>query len=236
MKKFLLSIFLVGALVSSCDMDYIPAGTTDIDDITNFEDISMLRNHLYSGLRSATGGSYIAIPDLMADQFVASLDNGNRNGQIANNLFNTSTSDFESIWNACYSRVSTTNFFMMKADSLLKVNDAAIEAGTPEKFTAYELVEINRYIGEAKFARAYAYFYLFDHFCQHYTADKANTPALGLPLVKSFNPSKDYHTYCGRSTMEETLAFINQDLSDAFDALSEYENLYDSSSATANAV
>ncbi len=227
---------MLGALFTSCDMDQIPEGTTGIDDITNYTDLFELLNQVYSGLRGATAGSYIAIPDIQADQFNGSVDNGNRYGTIANKLFTSNDSDLEALFNACYSRISHTNFFLQKADSLLEVNEAALEAGTTPKFSADELIEIERYIGEAKFARAYAYFYLFDHWCQHYTADKAETPALGLPLVKTFAPSKDQATYPGRSTMKATLEFINKDLEDAFQALDTYETTYSADNAGPNAI
>lgn len=227
---------MLGVLFASCDMDKTPEGTTGIDDITGYTDLFELRNQVYSGLRGATAGSYIAIPDLQADQFNGSVDNGNRNGTIANGIFTSNDGDIEGIFGACYSRISHVNFFLQKADSLLAVNDAALEAGTTPKFMEEDLVEIDRFIGEAKFARAFAYFYLFDHFCQHYTADKAETPALGLPLVKKFAPSKDQNTYPPRSTMKATLEFINKDLEDAFNALDFYETNVSADNVASNAI
>ncbi len=92
---------MLGALFTSCDMDQIPEGTTGIDDITNYTDLFELRNQVYSGLRGATAGSYIAIPDIQADQFNGSVDNGNRYGTIANKLFTSNDSDLEALFNAC---------------------------------------------------------------------------------------------------------------------------------------
>lgn len=213
-------------MLTSCDMDLTPAGSLNIDkDIQSIEDITALRTQLYSSLRSATGGAYIYLTDLQMDQFNGTADNGNRNGTIANAVFNSSTGEFATMFANCYSRISSVNFFIREANA--KRNSGTLS----EKAVAM----IDRYIGEAKFIRAYSYWYLFNHYCQPYSADIAQTEHLGLPLVYEFAPSGNPGSYPARSTMAETLDRINTDLTDAYNALKAYEAT-DNSNCAPNAV
>ncbi len=102
------------------------------------------------------------------DQFNGTADNGNRNGTIANAVFNSSTGEFATMFANCYSRISSVNFFIREANA--KRNSGTLS----EKAVAM----IDRYIGEAKFIRAYSYWYLFNHYCQPYSADIAQTGAM----------------------------------------------------------
>ena len=193
---------MLGALVTSCDMNLEPQGSlsTDTSELS-FDDMTKLRMGLYPSFRSLSSGSYITIPELMMDKFNGTLDNGNRNGLLANKLFNSSTGEFETIYYNEYSAIAAANFVMQEI----------------EKFKASNTVEgedallLERYEGEAKFFRAYYYWYLFEHFCQPYTADKAQTPALGLSLQLTYAPGGISSNYPGRSTMEETLNAIKSD-------------------------
>ncbi len=210
---------MLGALVTSCDMNLEPQGSlsTDTSELS-FDDMTKLRMGLYPSFRSLSSGSYITIPELMMDKFNGTLDNGNRNGLLANKLFNSSTGEFETIYYNEYSAIAAANFVMQEI----------------EKFKASNTVEgedallLERYEGEAKFFRAYYYWYLFEHFCQPYTADKAQTPALGLSLQLTYAPGGISSNYPGRSTMEETLNAIKSDLTDAYNALVAYEAMDDS--------
>ncbi len=207
---------MFGALFTSCDMDLQPKGTISTDGtVLTLSDITKLRTGLYAGFRGACTGSYLTIPDLMADQFNGTVSNGNRNGEIANALFTSATGKFASLYEACYSGIMTNNFFLMEAQKFID--------GAGNTLSDEDLLRVKLYMGEAKFFRAYRYWYLFDHFCQPYSEDKAQTPALGLSLTTTYSPGGDLSAYPGRSTMEQTITLIKQDLADAYSAIVAYE-------------
>lgn len=207
---------MLGALVTSCDMNLEPQGSlsTDTSELS-FDDMTKLRNGLYPSFRTLSSGSYITIPELMMDQFNGTIDNGNRNGILANKLFNSSTGEFETIYYNEYSAIASVNFVMQEIEKFKASNTVEGE----------DALELERYIGEAKFFRAYYYWYLFEHFCQPYTADKAQTPALGLSLQMTYSPGGISSNYPGRSTMEQTLTTIKTDLTDAYNALAAFEQM-----------
>jgi len=216
MKKIFYSILAVGTLLlSSCSMDSEPQGVqTDENAISNFIDCQAARLGVYSGLRGFCTGGYVYLSELQMDMFCGTLTNGNRNGQIATGTFGSSDGDITAIWANCYSRIGNVNFFLTKAGELLNSG----------KLDADQTAAVKAYIGEAHFARAFYYLYLFDHFCDTYSESKANAPAKGVPIVTEYTPSADRGTYKGRSTMAETFRQIDSDLTAAFDALAEWED------------
>lgn len=215
MKKIYLALtFVAGTLLSSCDMDLAPIGSLDDNSaIETVSDLSKARNGIYESLRSMATGGYLYFSDIQMDQFLGLTINGNQNGIFAHGNIFSNNESIEGVWAGCYSHIADANYFLGHAD---RVFDAAENED--------DVLEINRYIGEVKFARAYYYAYLFDHFCESYTAAKADQAAKGLPLVTEFNPTGDIATYPGRSTMNETFELIDQDLKEAYTALKAYED------------
>ena len=213
MKKYLLyALFAVG-LLSSCNMDEAPYGALDDDNaIQSANDAQRYRNGFYSGFRSMTSGSYITKPELQADMFNGITINGNRNGTIANGNLLAGDGDVLSLWSTCYSRIASVNYFLSKAEPLLENTEDADDR-----------LDIERYIGEAHFTRAFYYIALFDRFCQVYSADKGDTPALGVPITLEYNPTADRSKYPGRSTMNESVKLINDELNLALTAMQTYE-------------
>ena len=64
-------------------MDQKPFGALDDQSaIRNEKDLYQFRNILYSNLRGLTSGGWLYQPDLVADEFVGLLSNGNRNGEL----------------------------------------------------------------------------------------------------------------------------------------------------------
>lgn len=214
MKKILLSLLVLCGTLTSCDMDLSPAGK--LDDSTAIEsanDCFRFRNGIYSSIRSMGAGGWITNTEMQMDQFNGLISNGNRMGVLANGNISSSNGDIKDIWAGLYGRIASVNYFLGKAEAILA-------SGT---LTEDDRLAVERYIGEAHFARAYYYFYMMDHFCQAYTAERGSQPALGLPLVTVFNPTGLTGSYPGRSTMDETLKLINDDLDMAMKALADYE-------------
>lgn len=215
MKKILSILCLGAAMLTSCDMDKAPAGSLDNENaLQSVNDFYRFRNGIYSSVRGMTVGSWLYVSDIQSDQFLGLTIAGNRNGEFNNGSFTASSGHFESFWSSLYGRIANANYFLEKIEG-------AIDGGS---FTDDEMASLKLYEAEAHFARAYYYWWMMDRYCQQYTADKGDTPALGLPLVTKFAPSGNSGTYPGRSTMNETLKLINDDLDKAYTGLSTYQN------------
>ena len=215
MKRILLSLFVGVGLLTSCDMDKAPYGSLDDSSaLQSVNDYAGFRNGIYSNIRSFATGGYLYYSDIQSDQFLGLTIAGNRNGEFNNGLVTASSQAISSVFEAMYTRISNTNYFLNKAEAAIAI---------PDYFTGDEMVLMQRYIAEAKFARAYYYFWMMERFCQQYTPDKADTPALGLQLVTEFNPNGNSANYPGRSTMAETIKLIKDDLAAAHTGLAQYE-------------
>lgn len=217
MKKIYFSLMLaVAALFTACDMDKAPFGSLDESTaIQSMNDISRYRNIMYTGMRSMSSGVYLYCPEIQMDMFHGVLGNGNRGGEYSNAIFNSSSSDIEDIWAACYSHIATANDFMDKVTALK-------ESG---QFEGDSLTKLGCYEGEAYFYRAYNYYYLVEKFCQPYNSNNATTAHSGLPLTTKYAPSGDVETYPDRSTLAETYELIEEDLQKAYTGISAYEAL-----------
>ena len=214
MKKIYFALMLaLGTVVVSCDMDKEPFGVLNENTaIQVMNDVHRLRNFTYTSLRGMTTGSWVARPEIQMDGFHGIINNGNREGNFSNALINSSDADVEGFWASCYSVIANANYLISTVEGL-KANELFKD----------KLTELDRYQAEGQFTRAFAYFWLADHFCQPYAADKAETAALGLPIVTTYYPTYDTSFYPSRSTMKETYDLILSDLSSAYDKLKAYE-------------
>jgi len=214
MKKILFSLFAAGLMLTSCNMDKDEPGTTlASESVQSVEDVAQFRNNLYGQIRALTSGTYVVGTDMQTECFVGLRGNGGRGSNWAQSNFTPSSSEITSPYAGCYGAIGTCNFLLQKAQEL-------VASGTVSES---DMVTLHRYLGETYFMRAYFYWYLFDHYCQAYTEDKANKPALGLQLVTDYNPQIPFSEYPGRSTMAQAISRINDDLKEAYRLLSEYE-------------
>ena len=185
MKKYLLyALFAVG-LLSSCNMDEAPYGALDDDNaIQSANDAQRYRNGFYSGFRSMT--SALISPSLSFRPIcsTASPSTVTVTEQSPTEICLPGDGDVLSLWSTCYSRIASVNYFLSKAEPLLENTEDADDR-----------LDIERYIGEAHFTRAFYYIALFDRFCQVYSADKGDTPALGVPITLEYNPTADRSKY-----------------------------------------
>lgn len=219
-------MLLVAGALTSCDMDLERAGAIGTDNgIQTKADCQKFLNGIYSGLRSSTAGEYIAVPEFQADMFQATVVNGNNYGDFAFGTVTAATSEIEDQFYGTYNHIANINFFLPRAQALVNA-DALPEA---------DIAEVDMMIGVAKFARAYYNTFLFDRYCQAYSEEKAETPALGIPIVDEYNPTPDRGSYPGRSSMRETVNFINADLDDAYSRLKSYEENVSKAACAPNA-
>lgn len=216
MKKIYIALAVMSAVsFTSCDMDVEQEGVITIENALQTKaDCDKFMNNIYNNLRSVTAGAYISKSELQMDKFVGTVENGNRNMIFSSASLTPSESDVNSIFFNMYVAINNCNYFIPGAQAILDNNDLTSDAAAS---IAYN-------IGEAKFARAYYYVYLMDHFCESYTTANANNPASGMPIVKVYSPTADRSTYPGRSTLQQTVDFINQDLNEAYEAIKEYED------------
>lgn len=215
MKKIIASIFASAIMLTSCDMDTPAPGV--LDDQTAINDIErayQFRNYIYNNLRSCTAGGWVYYTELQMDQYIGLSTNGNRGGTISSGEITTSADFASGTYNGMYSRIANANYLIEQCQKL-------IDSG---EYTDEDKIELEFYIGEAKFARAYYYFYLMDHFCQTYDASKGDEEGLGLSLVTVYDPTPDHARYPGRSTMNQVIERINTDLDDAYTAFKNFED------------
>lgn len=213
MKKIIFSLLLAAGLLSSCDMDKNPVGTINGEEpFSGMNDASRYRNYIYTSIRGITTGTYFTNPEIQMDMFQATSLTGNRGIVFASGDILPTTGEIYSPFGSLILQVGSINYFLAKMNPLLESTD------DPDVIEEYK-----RYIAEAKFARAYFNILLFDRYCPEYTAENADAPALGIPVFETYNPTADRTTYVGRSTMNESLAFINKDLEESLAALLAYE-------------
>lgn len=215
MKKLLYSLVAASMLLTSCDMDVKVPGQLDQEDaITSLNGLASFRLYAYNSLRSSTAGSWVTTPDLQADYYIGLRGNGGRGSSAIQAAYTASSSAVTGFYQSAYSQMKNLNFAITEGEKL-------IEAG----LEGDDLLEANRYIGEIKFARAYLYFYLLDHFCQPYSAELADKEGYGCQIVTVYDPAISISQYPGRSSMNATLELINGDLADAYTAISAYESV-----------
>ena len=199
-------------LLSSCDMDKAPYGSLDeVSAIQSMNDLSRLRNGVYTRLRGMTSGTWITYSDIQMDQFHGLTSNGNRVGTFSNGLITSSQDDIEGFFSSCYSVIANMNYLIEQCDKMAATMGEA------------DQIAIARYKAEACFTRAYAYFYLIDHFCQPYAKVDPTAAHTGIQIVTKYEPTGDISKYPERSTLEKSYTFVEEDLKTAYSGLKAYE-------------
>lgn len=214
-KYFLAMLLAAGTLFTSCgDMDLRPYGTLDDETgIQSLDDCLRFRNGLYANLRGLSTGSYVYATDLQADQFQATINYGNRMGFFSSGNILSSDSDITGYWAGLYSVINSANYIIEKMEGML----------SGETLSESNRKELGRYLGEAKFVRAFCYEWLMERFCVKYSSESAQAAHKGLPLVTVYHPTGNVSLYPARSTQDETYVLIDKDLTDAYNALIEFE-------------
>lgn len=218
MKKIYIALLATILALVSCDMDKSPEGSiTDTDALTSVEKCKSLRNGLYTYMRSITTGQFIILSEIQLDDFHAVRGNGNRMMDFYNGNILATTAEIASIYGGYYSVIAGTNF-------LINGIEERINTGIYPETSRHEL---NRYMGEAYFMRAFCYSNLADKFCSSYkNAKELDKEGLGLSLQTTYAPSGDNTTYPGRSSLRATYNLMLTDLNKADSLLALYESNY----------
>lgn len=214
MKKILLSLFLAGSLLTSCDMDTTPDGSIQLEGgIQKMADVKAQRNGLYSALRARCGGSYTALSDLQTDLFIGTMNNGNYYTAFTNGNLMSNDGDITGFWSAPFSGIMQVNYFLEQVDEFAKNHE----------FKDGEAELIDRYKAEAKFMRAYYNYMLVYYFCGNYDAATATAPATGIPICLKYQPTENRDKYPGRNTLAESYTQIEKDIEEAIKGLEKWE-------------
>lgn len=218
MKKTYLALIASILTLVSCDMDKSPEGSiTDTDALTSVEKCKSLRNGLYTYMRSITTGGYIILSEIQLDDFHAVRGNGNRLMDFYNGNILATTGEIASIYGGYYSVISGANFLINGVEE--RING--------DIYPQTSRNELNRYVGEAYFIRAFCYSNLADKFCGSYkNATDLDKDGLGLSIQTTYAPSGDNITYPGRSSLRNTYNLILSDLGKADSLISLYETYY----------
>lgn len=200
-------------LTTSCDMDTTNYGVIDQGNyIQTMADCESFINGIYAHMRGKCGGDYVFWPDVQMDQFIGLSDNGNRGGLLSLGQLRAGDTDLANIYYNLYIEINDANYFEPRVDALIE----------SDNFTADEKATLKFYKGTAKFSRAFAYVYLFDKFVNYKEAD-LDAAGKGLQIETKFQPSGNRGSYVGRSTIRETVKYINDQLTEAYDLVREYE-------------
>lgn len=214
MKKIYLGFLMSAAmLTTSCDMDTTNFGVIDQSTyILTMDDCQSFVNGMYAHMRNKCGSNYLFFPDVQMDQFIGLSDNGNRGGVLSLGQLRPGDTDMANIYYNLYIQVNDANYFVPRVDAL-------IESGN---FTDEEVELLKYYKGTAMFSRAYAYWYLFDKYVNYNAAD-LDAPGKGLQIEKEYHPSGNRATYVGRSTIRESVQYVTDELTEAYNLIRGYE-------------
>ena len=200
MKKIINLIVACGALISmaSCDLDLEPTSGPTSDKVLNLEQIKGLRRNFYNDLKAISSGAYLYNTDWFADVVSETINSGNTGAYFHLWLLYPNNSDIYSLWASYYSVMTDANYAIMKMEE-------AVEADVVSRS------DVQLYIGEAYFLRAYALNQLALRFCQDYDPDKAKTQ-LGVPLLTKY--SKD-PVNAPRGSLFDVYTQIQSDITEA---------------------
>lgn len=209
MKKIYLLLALTVGLVTSCDMDTMPAGTIPEEEaLMTPDDFRAMRNGLYSGLRSSVGGTaFYTASDVQSDEFHALVGNSNTFGDMYRWDFTPQNSYVSTVYGNYQAVIARANFIIQGYNSC-DFSDAST-------FDEEGMAIARAAKGDSFFARAYCLFMLSQYFCADYEASTADEPNSGVSYRLDYAPSSDPSTYPARKTLNETYAQIEEDLDSA---------------------
>lgn len=198
-KTLIAGVFVLFGTGACSDIERFPFDS--IEQSQSFLSIRDARTHnngLYALLRDRASGSYIFATDLQADQVNAGLDYGNRNGNPHRwSTFLSNDGVLSSVWSGYYSGLANVNNQITGLQTITPASDA-------------EQAELNTFIGDAHFARAFYYHQLVRRFAKAYNPATASTD-LGVPLVLEYN----INDQPARATVAEVYAQILSDIEQA---------------------
>lgn len=181
-------MLLLSTLSCNDDLELLPEDSiSDVSFWKNANDFELAANNFYFSLKT-----YSSEPDANSD-IVTSCE-----------WYNTVSdgsyipSEQSSVWNNAYNEIRGVNNLIVKA----------------QEYEGGEVSEIQQYVGEAKFFRAYLYFRLLKNFG-------------GVPLILKPLDIDSEELYAKRADRKEVVAQLLEDLQEAINLLPSAGNLAD---------
>ncbi len=201
MKK-IINLIVVTSLMSlflpACNLDKLPEGSISTENaFKSHDDALKHRNGLYTILRALQYGAYTQVAEMQSDMFNASQNFGNDGGDV-HGLQNTlpGSQYVSALWAGYYSAIAQINNFLEKAPLVR------------ENATSEEQKQIDGYIAEAHYMRAYMYSNLAKYFVQDYEDTDSEW---GIPLVEDYN----IEATPSRASVHRIYNFIMDELNEA---------------------
>jgi starch-binding outer membrane protein, SusD/RagB family len=220
----ILKISAIAALLvvfaTSCELDKFPySGIEQSQSFITMDDAVNHRNGLYNTLRARSYGAYTYATDIQSDWLNATLDFGNRFG-FPHRWTEFLASDYtiRDTWAGYYAALSNVN------NIITRLPDIPTKNSTEE-------TNLNTYLGEAYFLRAYYYHQLILRFAKDYEPATASSDP-GVPLVLEYN----INLLPSRSTIAEVYQQIIDDLTIAKEKLAGVVGAQSSSRLTIDCV
>lgn len=199
MKKIINFIVMLGAVCgfTACDLEITPDTAIAGKDAAHLKYISALRNGIYNNLTTVTSYSYQSYAEYYSDLFNETINSGNRGGYFSRWILYANDGDIQTLWTNYYSVILQVNYALEKG-ALALVQEP------------HNASELNLYMGEMYFVRAYILHQLALRFCQDY--DPANAESqLGIPCPTEYAPGAQLP----RGTLAQTYACIIEDIKSA---------------------
>ena len=197
----LIAAVVLTTLFSSCKkLDLFPYNSIEqSQSFKTVKDAKTWNAGLYASFRGRQYGSYMFTTDVQADQLNASLDFGNRNGNPHRwgTSFLADDGTIRDQWAAYYSAIANINVAIKGLEEVKPLD-------------AVETASLDRYKGDAYFARAFYYHQLALRWSKAYSPASAATD-LSVPLITVY----DVNAQPSRATVKQVYDQINSDITQA---------------------
>ncbi|MDR1762459.1 MAG: RagB/SusD family nutrient uptake outer membrane protein [Dysgonamonadaceae bacterium] len=196
-KLNIIFLFFAALLFTACDLERIPF--TDLENTESFKtlkDAAKHNNGLYAQMRDRVYGGDMFLPDIQSDLLHASLVCEDASSVYRWNFIDNDE-NIASVWAGCYKAIANVNNFLDNAH-LIEVE------------TDSEKSQLENYIGEAYFFRAFYYEKLIKRYARDYEPETAAADP-GVPLSLHF----DLKAELPRASVSEVYEQILADLDSA---------------------
>lgn len=197
-KALLILLVSVGTF-SACDLERFPHDSIETgQSFQTIKDAENWNNGVYAYFRARQYGIYTYSQDIQTDQLNASLEYGNRNGELHRwSTFLAGSYTIRDSWREYYSAINNINLILDEY-SKMELEDADEQA------------QLEVFKGDAHFARAFYYNELALRWAKAYKPTTAASEP-GVPVVLEV----DYTNMPARSTLDKVYEQVLSDLAEA---------------------
>ncbi len=199
MKKIFKLIASLAVLfsVTSCDLTMDPPLGTDVKEAYTLEYCNGLRGYVYGDIKALMSGSFHENLDLFVDELSVRIQAGGFGYSIFNWFVYPTTSEVDTYWSSYFTTIMHINYS-------IKHMQETIDQGIQQR------AEIEKYMGEMYFFRAYVMHQAALLYCEDYDPATAESQ-LGLPYPLEWNPDAKM----ARGTLKALYEQVEKDLKQA---------------------